>query len=614
MTTSVQVQYRRGTASQIAAFTGAQGELVVDTTNNRLVVHDGATAGGWPAARLADVSTASRTAVSDAAYTALTTDRTIAFTALTAARTVSLPAAATFPVGTRLTIMDEAGAASGIKTITIAASGTDTIDGATAAVITSAYGYIALECNGSTRWIVVDQAASSLAAVGIGTAADPANPLSVTANNAFLDALTVGAGGTGDFRIKLNKATAANTASTLYQDAATGHAEVGLTGDDNFHFKVSPDGSTWYDALDITNSSGYVTANYGLSTVAPGAGDCSSRAITSAWHGQNLPGGMVNLFRNPGMDVAQRGTGTITASTAGAYTLDGWIVLPTGASVTAQQAPGLSRSANSLKIIGAASVTDVIVKQRIESSIAALFAGQAVTVQAKVYNNTGGSITPALVAKHAGSADNWTSPAAETANGSSLQACASGATTTIAYTLSISSSAANGLEIGFDFGNNFSANSKSIQVTELDIRVTPGVAIGLNGNPPPPELRPVMTELLQCQRYFYRRGQQNPGAGSDIIANLIAIGSTTAFGAVLQFPIPMRAAPAITVSSIGHLSIGLGSFGAGGITSGSIDGSSMYGAQTWGGLVASGASLTVGATVFLIFNNTSGWIAASAEL
>ena len=57
MTTAVQVQYRRGTASQVAAFTGAQGELVVDTTNNRVVVQDGATAGGFAAAKLTDVGT-----------------------------------------------------------------------------------------------------------------------------------------------------------------------------------------------------------------------------------------------------------------------------------------------------------------------------------------------------------------------------------------------------------------------------------------------------------------------------------------------------------------------------------------------------------------------------
>ena len=43
---STQVQYRRGTATQNNAFTGALGEITVDTTNWTLRVHDGATAGG----------------------------------------------------------------------------------------------------------------------------------------------------------------------------------------------------------------------------------------------------------------------------------------------------------------------------------------------------------------------------------------------------------------------------------------------------------------------------------------------------------------------------------------------------------------------------------------
>lgn len=50
MTTATQVQLRRGTASQVAAFTGAAGEVTPDTTNHRLVLHDGATAGGFPQA------------------------------------------------------------------------------------------------------------------------------------------------------------------------------------------------------------------------------------------------------------------------------------------------------------------------------------------------------------------------------------------------------------------------------------------------------------------------------------------------------------------------------------------------------------------------------------
>lgn len=50
MTTATQVQLRRGTATQVAAFTGAVGEVTPDTTNRRLVLHDGTTLGGWPQA------------------------------------------------------------------------------------------------------------------------------------------------------------------------------------------------------------------------------------------------------------------------------------------------------------------------------------------------------------------------------------------------------------------------------------------------------------------------------------------------------------------------------------------------------------------------------------
>jgi hypothetical protein len=45
---AIQVQIRRGTTTQNNAFTGAVGELTVDTTKDTVVVHDGSTAGGFP--------------------------------------------------------------------------------------------------------------------------------------------------------------------------------------------------------------------------------------------------------------------------------------------------------------------------------------------------------------------------------------------------------------------------------------------------------------------------------------------------------------------------------------------------------------------------------------
>lgn len=46
-----QVQLRRGTTVQHATFTGAVGEVTVDTTKKVPVVHDGTTAGGTPCAK-----------------------------------------------------------------------------------------------------------------------------------------------------------------------------------------------------------------------------------------------------------------------------------------------------------------------------------------------------------------------------------------------------------------------------------------------------------------------------------------------------------------------------------------------------------------------------------
>ena len=42
-----QVQFRRGSASQNNTFTGANGEISINTTNSTIRVHDGTSAGGW---------------------------------------------------------------------------------------------------------------------------------------------------------------------------------------------------------------------------------------------------------------------------------------------------------------------------------------------------------------------------------------------------------------------------------------------------------------------------------------------------------------------------------------------------------------------------------------
>jgi hypothetical protein len=89
--------------------------------------------------------------------------------------------------------------------------------------------------------------------VGINATADSTNRLSLSSPASLFN--HDGAG----HQQKINKAAAGDTASQLYQTGFSGRAEIGLTGDDDFHFKVSPDGTTWHEALVLDRSTGAVT-------------------------------------------------------------------------------------------------------------------------------------------------------------------------------------------------------------------------------------------------------------------------------------------------------------------------------------------------------------------
>ena len=101
---------------------------------------------------------------------------------------------------------------------------------------------------------------AAFAQLGIGGAtADGTNRLAIAAAASLFN--HAGAG----HQQKINKAAASDTASVLYQTGFSGRAEIGTTGDDDFHFKVSPDGSAWYEALLIDKDTGEVDFPEGFS-------------------------------------------------------------------------------------------------------------------------------------------------------------------------------------------------------------------------------------------------------------------------------------------------------------------------------------------------------------
>ncbi len=125
-----------------------------------------------------------------------------------------------------------------------------------------------------TNWTDLGLALRSLqnlSLLGIGATADANNPLSAKLNSALFAAKSPAEGGTGDLRVTLDKSAVGNTVSQLYQTNWSGRAETGLTGDDHFHIKVSPDGATWREALNVDNATGKFSAPSGRTHALSGA-------------------------------------------------------------------------------------------------------------------------------------------------------------------------------------------------------------------------------------------------------------------------------------------------------------------------------------------------------
>jgi hypothetical protein len=144
----------------------------------------------------------------------------------------------------------------------------------------------------------------NLGGVGINTTSDSTNKLSISA-----DATLISHAGSGH-QLKINKAASSDTAAILLQDNWSGRAEIGLSGDDDLHIKVSPDGSNWYEAITLDQATGVASF--------PGSPHLSAP----------------NLIRNPSFYCAQRGNGPF--SLAG-YTVDGFKISTGG------QTPAITR-------------------------------------------------------------------------------------------------------------------------------------------------------------------------------------------------------------------------------------------------------------------------------
>ncbi|PIE07453.1 MAG: hypothetical protein CSA74_07260 [Rhodobacterales bacterium] len=118
----------------------------------------------------------------------------------------------------------------------------------------------------------------NLAGVGVNTTSDLTNRLNVSAPATLLS--HEGAG----HQLKVNKASAADTASLLFQSGFSGRAELGLAGDNDFSLKLSADGSAWVDALKLSPGQSVLTTDSMVGSVSatPGAGSAAFETGSNA--------------------------------------------------------------------------------------------------------------------------------------------------------------------------------------------------------------------------------------------------------------------------------------------------------------------------------------------
>ncbi len=90
--------------------------------------------------------------------------------------------------------------------------------------------------------------------VGVNAVSDATNRLAVAS-----DASLFSHDGS-DHRLKINKNASGDAASVLFQTGWSGRAEIGTIGDDDFHFKVSADGSNFENALSLRAENGVTDA------------------------------------------------------------------------------------------------------------------------------------------------------------------------------------------------------------------------------------------------------------------------------------------------------------------------------------------------------------------
>jgi hypothetical protein len=204
-----------------------------------------------------------------------------------------------------------------------------------------------------------------------------------------------------------------------------------------------------------------------------------------------------NVLINSAFEVWNESTSS-TSCTAGSKTAaaECWYVQPTGAAVTRARSSTIRTGAQarySIELVGAASVTTVLLGQRIEAADIQKLARE-VTFQAYVYNGSGASFQPSLLLGTPGAADDFTTVTNRLTQ--TLQSCGNAAWTLVSHTVDISAytNIANGLQVELQIPSGSLVSGDTVRVMEP--MLCPGAVTSTF------DFEPVAEIESRCERFY----------------------------------------------------------------------------------------------------------------
>ena len=394
---------------------------------------------------------------------------------------------------------------------------------------TVTFGSVALDKAARPQWFGGGSSGATAA-----TAATPNIIPTLTVNSATPDVSALG-GVNGTFQT----ANTSATTITQFSNGTVGQRITIIANDAYTSVQFGTNilglgGSTSNLPLSLGDSLSFIYDTYVTGGTTYYYWHCTSPAIsgTPIYRNRLINGEMRIDQRNVGASqtLGLRGS---PATGAESYTVDRWYSGATGtigATYTGQQVTGSGQWKNCYTITGATNLTNVWFGQRIESINVADMGGATATLSAYIVSSAG--ITVTWAAYYAGGPDTWTS-ATQIATGTFTTT--TGSLARYSATMSLPSSAVNGVSVVFSFG---ALTSGTVTITGAQFE--PGVNATLF------ERRPDDVELLRCMRYLPSFQPILGGGAASMYPAAVMCQSNGTTASTCIFPLPVQARANLT--------------------------------------------------------------------